>query len=313
MISRTDIQKVSGLPIEQVADALGLTVRKHWSLCPFHSDSKPSLYYRVSKNKYRCYVCDHFGGPIDLAMEILSLNFHDAVCWLAQTFGIIIDEHYQEFRGVQRRVVKPVKEEVINHFDPSMLAQMVAQPVLTEEARKFLFDERKLDPRVIQWCGISSTHTHLLIPYYGVDGSLQSIQWRYLGRYANPQLPNEPRFKFPKGSQCHIYNLQILRMLKEREPLYVTEGASDCWAMLSAGYKAIAIPSATLLKPEDLKDLSPFTSNPSPLNLHMFPDNDTPGECLFLQLRELTPNVVRHQLPAGCKDFAEAYVKKLIC
>lgn len=80
MISRTDIQKVSDLPIEQVAEALGLIVRKHWSLCPFHSDSKPSLYFRVSKNKYRCFVCDHFGGPIDLAMEIFNLNFRDAVC-----------------------------------------------------------------------------------------------------------------------------------------------------------------------------------------------------------------------------------------
>ena len=310
MISRTDIQKVSDLPIEQVADALGLTVRKHWSLCPFHHDSKPSLYYRVNKNKYRCYVCDHFGGPIDLAMEILSLNFHDAVCWLAQTFGIIIDEHYQEFRGVQRREVKPVREESLtSHPSPltqEHLAQMVAQPVLTEEARKFLFDERKLDPRVIQWCGISSTHTHLLIPYYGLDGSLQSIQWRYLGKYANPQLPNEPRFRFPKGSQCHIYNLQILQMLKKGEPLYVTEGASDCWAMLSVGHKAIAIPSATLLKPEDLKPMAG-------LNLHMYPDDDTPGERLFLQLREVSPTVTRHQLPTGCKDFAEAYVKLLKC
>ena len=308
MISRTDIQKVSDLPIEQVADALGLTVRKHWSLCPFHSDSKPSLYYRVSKNKYRCYVCDHFGGPIDLAMEILSLNFHDAVCWLAQTFGIIIDEHYQEFRGVQRRVVKPVKEEAINPFDPSLLAQLVASPTLTTEAKAFLYGERRLNPRVIEWCGISSTHTHLLIPYYGTDGSLQSIQWRYLGKYANPQLPNEPRFRFPKGSQCHIYNLQILQMLKEGEPLYVTEGASDCWAMLSAGHKAIAIPSATMLKPKDLDILSSLSSNLSTV-FHMYPDDDTPGERLFLQLREVSPTVTRHQLPAGCKDFAEAYMR----
>ena len=29
MISRSDIQKISDLPIEQVADALGLTVKKH--------------------------------------------------------------------------------------------------------------------------------------------------------------------------------------------------------------------------------------------------------------------------------------------
>ena len=318
MISRTDIQKVSDLPIEQVAEALGLTVRKHWSLCPFHSDTKPSLYFRVGKNKYRCFVCDHFGGPIDLAMEILSLNFRDAVCWLAQTFGILIDdENKRTFQNVKPREVKPVRENSLtphpSPLTPEHLAQMVAEPVLTAEAKAFLFDERKLDPRVISWCGISSTHTHLLIPYYGIDGSLRSIQWRYLGKYAHPQLPGEPRFRFPKGSQCHIYNLQILRMLKKGEPLYITEGCSDCWAMLSAGYKAIAIPSATLLKEQDLDPLLQLSSS-----FHIFPDNDTPGERLFLQLKELLeipssltshPSpLIRHQLPSGCKDFAEYYL-----
>lgn len=318
MISRADILKISSLPIEQVADALDITVKKHWSLCPFHSDSKPSLNYRVAKNKYRCYVCNHYGGPIDLAMEILGLNFHDAVCWLAQAFGVTITEEYMPFQNVKRRELKPVREEIINPIDTSVLAQLVAQPVLTDEARHFLFDERKLDPRVIRWCGISSTHTHLLIPYFRADGTLQSVQWRYLGKHADPQLPDEPRFLFPKGSQCHIYGLQILQMLKDDEPLYVTEGASDCWAMLSSGRKAIAIPSATLLKPEDLKPLE-TTALKLGTTFHMFPDNDGPGERLLLELKakletpsSLTPNpspIVRHQLPKGCKDFAEFYVK----
>ncbi len=315
MISRSDIQKISDLPIEQVADALGLTVKKHWSLCPFHSDSRPSLYYRVSANKYRCYVCEHYGGPVDLCMHVMNLNFHDAVCWLAQAFGIVISEEYRPF-NVKPREVKPVRKEVPEVFDPTRFASMVAQPVLTEEARQFLFDERKLDPRVIQWCGISSTHTHLLIPYFGVDGTLQSIQWRYLGKHAQPQLQDEPRFRFPKGCQCHIYGLQILKMLKPGEPLYVTEGASDCWAMLSSGRKAIAIPSATLLKDKDIELLrygipSPLNPHPSPLNLHIFPDNDAPGEHLFLTLREHLPQTVRHQLPAGCKDFSDFYLQNV--
>ena len=41
----------------------------------------------------------------------------------------------------------------------------------------------------------------------------------------------------------------------------------------------------------------------------MYPDNDTPGERLFLQLKEVLPSLVRHQLPAGCKDFSDYYQK----
>ena len=117
-----------------------------------------------------------------------------------------------------------------------------------------------------------------------------------------------PRFRFPYGSQCGIYNLQVLKLLTPGEQLFITEGCSDCWAMLSAGYKAIAIPSATLLKPED-RDVLAYISETFGVEWHMFPDRDAPGERLFLQLKEILPSLIHHQLPLGCKDFGEAYLK----
>ena len=117
-----------------------------------------------------------------------------------------------------------------------------------------------------------------------------------------------PRFRFPYGSQCGIYNLQVLNLLTPGERLFITEGCSDCWAMLSAGYKAIAIPSATLLKPED-RDVLAYISETFGVEWHMFPDRDAPGERLFLQLKEILPSLIHHQLPLGCKDFGEAYLK----
>ena len=117
-----------------------------------------------------------------------------------------------------------------------------------------------------------------------------------------------PRFRFPYGSQCGIYNLQVLNLLTPGERLFITEGCSDCWAMLSAGHKAIAIPSATLLKPED-RDVLAYISKTFGVEWHMFPDRDAPGERLFLQLKEILPSLIHHQLPLGCKDFGEAYLK----
>ena len=97
-------------------------------------------------------------------------------------------------------------------------------------------------------------------------------------------------------------------MLRPQEPLYITEGCSDCWAMLSAGHKAIAIPSATLLKPKDVEQLSSLIAQLS-TPLHMFPDRDEPGERLFLQLQQVFPGIEHHQLPPGCKDFGEWWRK----
>jgi hypothetical protein len=78
--------------------------------------------------------------------------------------------------------------------------------------------------------------------------------------------------------------------------------------LVSAGHKAIAIPSATLLKKKDAEQLSIIHCQLS-IVPHMYPDRDEPGERLFLQLRELLPNLQHHQLPPGCKDFSEYYLK----
>ena len=116
----------------------------------------------------------------------------------------------------------------------------------------------------------------------------------------------EPRFRFPKGAQCGIYNLPVLNKLEEGEPLYIAEGCSDCWALLSAGHKAIAIPSATLLSQKDKDQLSILNSQFS-INFHMYPDRDLPGERLFLQLQALLPNLTHHHLPPPCKDYSDLY------
>ena len=77
--------------------------------------------------------------------------------------------------------------------------------------------------------------------------------------------------------------------------------------MLSAGYKAIAIPSATLLTKKDVELLQSAGSELS-VRYAMWPDNDAPGERLFLQLQKFLPSLVHHHLPPGCKDYSEYYL-----
>lgn len=295
MITPTDLQRLTDLPIEGVAERLGLHLSHHVALCPFHSDRNPSLHFSTSKNRYHCFVCGAHGSTIDLVMGLLHLKFPDACRWLSDGSLAVVQTPPVE-KNVRRDTFARQNQTPIS--DISILSQLVAQPILTDEAQHFLFDERRLDPRVIRWCRISSTHTHLLIPYFDMEDKLISVQWR---RLVNDSTP---RFKFPPQSNCSIYNLQILNQLSPSEPLYIAEGCSDCWAMLSAGHKTIAIPSATLLKPEDLTILNSLCARLG-THFHMYPDQDEPGERLFLQLQKQLPLLHRHQLPSDCKDFGQ--------
>ena len=400
-MDKEQLQRLRSLPVEAVAERLGLRVVRHKSLCPFHDDHHASLSYSPSRNTFRCFVCDARGGTIDLVMRHLNMSFPDACRWLANGTNIILDTY---------RPRTPTVDRPARPFDAARYARLFEHPWLSDEARTFLFTERRLNPRVVSWCRLTSwtdrQGTHWLqTPYFDASGQLIGLQNRNLdygkqkgdegeetvadnkqgqgvdgeqgqgsegdgkqgqaidgkqgqgsenkqgqgsedkqgqavkgdgkqgqgsegkqgqavegeskqgqgseGKQGQGSESREaPRFRFPYGSRCTVYNLPVTAMLRPGEPLFITEGCSDCWAMLSAGHKAIAIPSATLLSQADkalLRDLAQCLGT----SFHMFPDRDAPGERLFMQLREVLPGLQHHQLPVDCKDFAEYYVSAL--
>ena len=446
-MNKEQLQRLRSLPVEAVAERLGLRVVRHKSLCPFHDDHHASLSYSPSRNTFRCFVCDARGGTIDLVMRHLNMSFPDACRWLANGTNIILDTY---------RPRTPTVDRPARPFDAARYARLFEHPWLSDEARTFLFTERRLNPRVVSWCRLTSwtdrQGTHWLqTPYFDASGQLIGLQNRNLdygkqkgdegeetradnkqgqavegeqgqavegdgkqgqavegeqgqavegkqgqagegkqgqagegkqgqaidgkqgqavegkqeqGSEGKQEQGSEgkqgqgsegkqgqgsegkqgqavegkqgqaveskqgqgvegkgkqgqgsecreaPRFRFPYGSRCTVYNLPVTAMLRHGEPLFITEGCSDCWAMLSAGHKAIAIPSATLLSQADkalLRDLAQRLGT----SFHMFPDRDAPGERLFMQLREVLPGLQHHQLPVDCKDFAEYYVSAL--
>ena len=61
------------------------------------------------------------------------------------------------------------------------------------------------------------------------------------------------------------------------------------------------------------KELLLSLSSSLSLNFAMYPDNDLPGEKLFLQLQKVLPNLIRYQLPSGCKDFSDLYLLNVKC
>lgn len=214
--------------------------------------------------------------------------------------------------------------------DVEFYQQMFRQMHLSESGRRFLFEERLLSPEALKVCQIVSTEQSvcmarvgrgvfdgpsLIFPYFDQEGRLVSVQSRYLGKKRpessfdmnkvslDEAKPKEiPRFKFAPGSHRMIYGLDRLKDYLPDEPLLITEGPSDCWTALTLGFHAIAIPSATLF------DRS-FQGLLAGKNLHIFPDQDEAGLSLYFELKQALPSLVYHQLPEGCKDLSEYYLK----
>ena len=319
------MDKARATPIEEVAGKLGMRVVRHTALCPFHNDKNPSLHFHRGKNRYKCFACGASGDVVDLVMRYNNLGFKEAVAEILEKKGEMLEADDCHDASPQKTLKTP---------DIEYLSTLVAHPVLTVDARRFLFDERRIDPRVVEWCGLTSIDVptpcwrwgkafydapSLLIPYRDVDGRLLTVQGRRLEELKIKELKIKemgdedsrhytPRFRFPPGSQVGMYNKPVLRRLGEGDELWITEGPSDCWAMLSAGRKAVAITSATSLTMDDIALLRDGVSRG--VTLHMMPDNDRPGMELFQALKRFFPQLRGHVLPEGVKDFGELWKKE---
>ena len=306
-MNKIDLDEIRATPIEEVAENLGIGIVRHMALCPFHNDKHPSLHFDLKKNRYKCFACGASGNVIDLVMRYNNMEFKEAINWIGnKEVNTAKDNAYEK---------KESREEAV---DIEYLEALMKNVCINEDAARFLFDERRIDSSVVEWCGLTSISSDtpcwrwgkafydapsLLIPYRDVDGKLLTVQGRYLGK------EKKPRFKFPHGSQAGMYNKQVIATLKKGDELWITEGPSDCWAMMSAGRKAVAIPSATSLTAGDLRLLGDGLQKG--VSLHMAPDNDRPGMELFKTLKRHFPDLQGHVLPDGVKDFGEMWKLKI--
>lgn len=332
------------LKIESVAEKLGIVVNRHKAICFMHDDHEPSLKFNAAKNIFFCFVCDKGGGPIQLVMEHEGWTFQEACLWLAKEYNIIIPESGGYVKPVKKCVKKvylPKNDESIYSLDEEIFFWLIEKAGLSESAQDFLFVERCFKKDVIRALNIKSvtdskrakdalistfgeercvktgivrrgeygTYFYfytpcLIFPYYEQDGKLVGIQSRYLG-----DRKDAPRFQFLAAQKTRLFNLPILNSLKRGDKLYISEGITDCVAMLSSGLKAVAIPSATILPLEDLILLKNY-------DLHMYPDQDDAGQKAFMALRRFFVNnystIKAEKLPEGAKDYCDYYISTQI-
>lgn len=332
------VLRLSQLSCEEVADKLNINVQQHKALCFMHDDHHPSLsFLGNSRTSWFCFVCNKGGNAIKLVREYTGCSFVEACSWLCDKFGISVDSSVPKAKKLKAQT----RERIIFRSEAKPFAQDVAQFLinsygLTNKAETFLFKERHLSSQVISDLNICSIDDGfdaiqklkgrfdeqtlvnsgfvtlfndklyfrlftpcLLFPYYNKKQDLVGLQSRYLG-----DNPDAPRFQFISSQKTRLYNIPILNSLKNNEELYISEGITDCLALLSSGKKAVAIPSATIFPEYDLNTLSKF-------KLFMVPDGDEAGHRAFNKLQRFFIDrfcsLKEVRLPEGIKDFSEYY------
>lgn len=302
MLEKSEIERLTQIPIDGVARRLGLALRHGVCPCPFHHERNASFTLSRKGNYMKCFGCSVKADPIDLVRQVLGLDFMQACRWLAANEGLVLTDHRPE--------AKPEPEPT---FDAHRYERFFAHPRIIQPAQQF-FDQRGITPQVVRFyrltSWVDSEHVPWLqIPYYDADGrTLIGVQQRNLDPTGAGS--HRPRFRFAPGCHASIYGLPVLRYLGVGDVLTLVEGPSDLWAAASAassagakGMKALAIPSASMLTPSAAKVLAALGE--LRITIRMIADQDAPGHQLLEQVRQILPQVEEVTLPPGYKDFGQ--------
>lgn len=101
--------------VDVAGDFLELRKRgvEYECLCPFHNDRHIGS-FKVSprKNIYYCFACNASGDSIGFLMEHAGLSFTDAVRYLGDKYGILVDDEQPKLRAVRPSRPRPLQETV---------------------------------------------------------------------------------------------------------------------------------------------------------------------------------------------------------
>ena len=89
---------------EVIADFVSLKKKGQnlWACCPFHQERTPSFSVSPTKGFYKCFGCGAAGDAITFIREIEGVSFVEAVKYLANKYGIAIQETELHEQQVQQ-------------------------------------------------------------------------------------------------------------------------------------------------------------------------------------------------------------------
>lgn len=153
MISQNTIQQILGRV--HITDVVGEFVKlkkrgsNYLGLCPFHNEKTPSFTVSPSKEIYKCFGCGKSGNSISFIMEHEKYSYVDALKWLANKYGIEIEETFVS--DEQRQQYQAADSlYIINGFARDFFARMLFDTEEGQDIGLSYFKERGFREDIIR-------------------------------------------------------------------------------------------------------------------------------------------------------------------
>jgi DNA primase len=279
--------------------------KNYKGLCPFHNEKTPS--FSVSPDGvFYCFGCKASGSTITFIEKYLNLTFIEAIHFLADKYGIRIDETTDNAVETIENTLLKIYAATQEYYSAALFRQ-IGQDALD------YFTNRKLADTIITQFGLgyspdSFDHLYKDLRTHGFSneallaaGVIREKNGKYydffrnramfpikdfLGRtiaFGGRQLVQDKNSgKYINSQDSKIYDkkqtlfglFEAKGEIRKSNAAIIVEGYLDMLSMYQAGYKNIVAPCGTALSKEQLQALKKHTN--ASILYFMF-DGDTAG------------------------------------
>lgn len=308
-------------------------------LCPFHSDSNPSMSVSDSKGIFKCFSCGAGGGAINFIQNFEGISFIDAVKKISEKLDIDWTKYLSqkeikidpiEVRGWEinseaqiffsynlkntdnQSILEYIKKrdlnkDVISKFKigfssekNSLILFLIKKGFSEEEIINYGLAKRNKDSKIVDYF-----INRLIFPIENSSGKIIGFSGRIIDNSKYAKYMNSPETSIFKKSNIlyNLFNAKTSANLKKE--LIIVEGFMDVIALYKSGIENSIATMGTAFTKQHSQLVKSITNN-----ITIAFDSDTPGiNATIITGKELIKNklnVNAISIPLG-KDFDELY------
>ncbi len=303
MISPTTIQQIQNRA--EILDVVGHFVKlkrrgtNYLGLCPFHNEKTPSFTVSPGKEIFKCFGCGKSGNLISFLMEHEKYGYPEALRWLANRYGIEIEESYatDEQRQQQQQAdsLYIINQFAQEWFSEQLLNTEEGQDIglayfrergFSEETiRKFQLGfspekrdaftqaalQKQYNPELLQKAGLIANRNdqwvdnyrgRVIFPIHNHSGKLLGFGARILKSSDKaPKYINTPENEIYVKSRILYGSYFARQSMDKSDECLLVEGYTDVISLHQAGIDNAVASGGTALTPDQLRLIRKYTDN----------------------------------------------------
>lgn len=266
------------------------------TVCPFHSEKKPSFFVSPARQIWHCFGCGLGGDIFRFVMQIEGVEFGDALKILAQRAGVELKRERPELR-TQRSRLYEICELACRFFEKQLQESKVGK-----EAKSYLLSRGIKQESIKKWrlgyapdswqslsdflisrgyqkdeverggLGLTSEkgsfydrfRGRIIFPIFDFNSQVIGFSGRVFKEQEKQEIAkyvNTPNTLIYDKSRV-LYGLNFAKSaIRKQNSCIIVEGNTDAILVSQAGFENVVAVSGTALTPYQLKIIKRYTEN----------------------------------------------------